>query len=228
MFSPLTVVKLAYHLSPALQQCRYINSNHSLNKMKIHKEIYQPKILPIARAGEPVLRQKTENIPVNEIPSFANTVADMLETFHSLGERVGLAAPQVFIAKSLMIYRIPELTHPRYVVNGKAPKPVPLAAYFNPTWKPINEEKVNGWEACVSIPGIMAKVMRYNHIEFSYYNLQGELQTKNISGFEARVVQHEVDHLEATLFTDKADPLTLSFEDIQLKQQAFEHHEDII
>lgn len=172
-----------------------------------------PKLLPIARMGEEILQKKAESINLKHIEEVIPLIEDMKYTLIQQGERVGLAAPQVFVSKRLLIFRIPEKLHPRYA-NTAITNSIELHPLINPEIKPLSSEKEEGYEACISIPGLVGVVPRYKHIEYSYYNVHGKHHRIEASGFHARVVQHEYDHLEGILFIERVTDLkTLSFED---------------
>lgn len=174
-------------------------------------------ILKIAPIGEPVLKQCARTIIMPDEYSFTNQLAlNMFETLESQGERIGLAAPQVFQSVQCVIYRIPRKTHARYKTLCEE---VPLTVMINPSWQPLTQSKVDGYEACISIPGLMGIVPRYKDISLAYETLEGERVTKTVHDFHARVIQHECDHLIGKVFVEQMiDHSTLGFEDVILKQ----------
>jgi peptide deformylase len=141
----------------------------------------------------------------------------MFETLENQGERIGLAAPQVFQSVQCVIYRIPKKTHGRYKTLCEE---VPFTVMINPFWQPLNDFKIDGYEACISIPGFMGIVPRYKDISLTYETLAGEKVTKTVHDFHARVIQHECDHLIGKVFIEQMSDLsTLGFEDVILNQQ---------
>ncbi len=164
-------------------------------------------ILPVIAYGHPVLRQETEEIEALT-PEIKKLIADMKETMYE-ANGVGLAAPQ--IGKALRLFVIDasptadddqddNLTEEEKKENEflKTFKRV----FINPI---IEEEKGEEWgfeEGCLSIPGIREEVFREEQVHISYYDENFEYKEEWLSGFAARVVQHEYDHIEGVLFTD--------------------------
>lgn len=156
-------------------------------------------ILPIYTYGHPVLRKQTEEI-TSEYPELQTLIANMFETmYHADG--VGLAAPQIGLAIRLLVIDLapfkeddPELGAFKCVM-------------INPEMLKMSEEELDGSEGCLSIPGISESVKRSEWIKIRYYDEQFNEKTEEFEGFKARVVQHEYDHLEGSLFTDHINPL---------------------
>jgi peptide deformylase len=149
-------------------------------------------ILKIARMGHPVLLREAEAVRNLDDPEIERLVRDMAETLEDAGG-VGLAAPQIFASLRLFIYLIPE-------IRDESAEPVPLTVVFNPLVMPLTEERELGWEGCLSIPGLRAAVPRFKRVRLSGQNARGEPFERDISGFHARVVQHEYDHLNGVLY----------------------------
>ena len=172
----------------------------------------------VALLGEPILKKKAKSLVIPDDLPFALALSKkMLIMLESLGERIGLAAPQIFESVQLFIYRIPQSTHARYQTQTEC---IPLTTMINPIWTPLSNERNEGWEACISVPGLMGKVSRYTNISCTYTDLAGERIEIQAQGFHARVIQHEADHLDGVVFTERMKDLsTLGFEDAILKQQ---------
>ena len=158
-------------------------------------------ILPIVAYGDPILRKETEEID-QDYPDLNLLIEDMFETMYA-AKGVGLAAPQIGRAIRLFIVDASgfneEGEHPE--LEGF------VGVYINPI---IIEETGEEWkfeEGCLSIPGIREDVSRKPTIVIEYYNENFELIEETLDGIGARIIQHEYDHLEATLFTDKINPL---------------------
>jgi len=149
-------------------------------------------ILKIARMGHPVLLAQAQ--PVTDIlsPEIQRLLADMVETLEDAGG-VGLAAPQVFASHRLFIYYVP-------ASRADTGTQVPLRAVINPVITPLSEDTILGWEGCLSIPGLRAAVPRFTHIRLTAEDEDGTPFTQDLSGFEARIVQHDTDHLNGTLY----------------------------
>ncbi|HVE21948.1 MAG TPA: peptide deformylase [Acidocella sp.] len=149
-------------------------------------------ILKIARMGHPVLLETA--VPVDDplAPDIQRLLADMTETLQDAGG-VGLAAPQVYQPRRLFIWHLPAAR----AENGVA---VPLSVVFNPEITPLSEARELGWEGCLSIPGLRAAVPRYRAIRLTGLDARGAPFAAELSGFAARIVQHETDHLNGILY----------------------------
>lgn len=153
--------------------------------------------MDIALLGEPVLRAIAE--PIREITSEILAIADeMLATLEASGG-VGLAAPQVFISKRLVI--VASKPTQRYPY---APL-MPATVMINPSFVALSDEKQKDWEGCLSIPSIRALVPRYQSIRVSYTDLTGQRLEVDFEGFVARVFQHEYDHLNGLVYLDRVE-----------------------
>lgn len=154
--------------------------------------------MEIALLGEPVLReiaQPIANATSAEIPSL---VEQMLKTLDKSGG-VGLAAPQVFISKRIII--VASKPTPRYPY---APL-MPATVMINPSFTALNDKIVKDWEGCLSITGIRALVPRYQSIRVSYTDLTGKIVELDLEDFVARVFQHEYDHLNGLVYLDRVE-----------------------
>lgn len=177
-----------------------------------------PKILPLAKLGEPILSKTASVVAVSEILDLKPVVDDMIYTLNSFGNRIGLAAPQIYLSKRIVIYKIPQTIHSRYRLESNQEE-IPLTVMINPKWRPLTNNKADGWEACISLPNLMGIVPRFQEIECAYLDLEGKLNTRIAQHFHARVIQHECDHLEGIVFTKQMlDASSLVFEDVFLKE----------
>lgn len=155
----------------------------------------------IAQIGHPILRNKTKDIPINEIKS-ENTqkiIEKMIKTMRK-HNGAGLAANQIY--EPIRICIIEVLDNPRY----KHLNTIPLKVLINP--KVIikkDSTTFNSYEGCLSVPNLRGKVKRYNTINVTYYNMDAKKITEDIKGLESIVYQHEIDHLDGYLFTDKVE-----------------------
>ena len=153
----------------------------------------------IAQIGHPILRNKTKDIPINEIKS-ENTkkiIEKMIKTMR-MHNGAGLAANQIY--EPIRICIIEVLDNPRY----KHLNSIPLKVLINP--KVIIKKDTatfNSYEGCLSVPNLRGKVKRYNTINVTYYTMDAKKITEDIKGLESIVYQHEIDHLDGYLFTDK-------------------------
>jgi peptide deformylase len=161
-------------------------------------------ILKIARMGHPVLIQRAQPIPDPSAEEFRRLAADMAETMID-AEGIGLAAPQVHRPLRLILFLDAE-------DRAEAPGRRPLAL-INPEIEPLDDVLEPGWEGCLSIPGLRGVVPRYARIGYRGLTLDGRTVEREAQGLHARVVQHEVDHLDGVLF-----PMRMS----DLRQLTFE------
>jgi peptide deformylase len=154
------------------------------------------KVLPIRVIGDNVLRKKAE--PVDELnDEVRKHIVNMVETMY-VKDGVGLAAPQVGL--SLRIFVI----DPDWVKTGQQ-NPIVM---INPRFLSMTEAE-EGEEGCLSLPGIFTEVKRAAKVELEAYDLSGKLNKYTGEGFFARVVQHEYDHLDGVLFTDRVNKIKL-------------------
>ena len=156
-------------------------------------------VLPIYLYGQPVLRREAEDVP-QDYPDLKKLIADMFDTLLQ-AEGCGLAAPQVGIGIRLFIVDGTELKeeYPE-CANFKQ-------AFINPEIIEESEEKVVYSEGCLSLPGISENVVRPKTIRIRYYNEEWQLCEEELTGFCARIFEHEFDHLQGNVFTDRISPI---------------------
>lgn len=156
-------------------------------------------MLKITRLGDPVLRKPAEPVNPQDIasPDIQRLIDDMTETMRD-SEGVGLAAPQVNVSKRVIIIEVVG-GNPRYPHRDE----VPLTALINPEISAIGDELEAGWEGCLSIPDLRGVVPRYQRIAVSALDRSGKPVKFEASDFFARVIQHEVDHLDGIVFLDR-------------------------
>ncbi|TXC76972.1 peptide deformylase [Luteibaculum oceani] len=165
-------------------------------------------ILPIVAYGHPVLKKEAEEID-QDYPNLKELIANMFETMYA-ANGVGLAAPQIGLGIRLFIVDAsPFAEDPE---EGDDPAEIELLKNFKKVFiNPIiEEESGKEWpfaEGCLSIPDIREEVKRKPEVVISYYDENWELKEETYSGFAARVIQHEYDHVEGILFTDRIHPL---------------------
>lgn len=170
-------------------------------------------ILKVARMGHPVLRRPADPVADPRAPEIRRLVADMLDTMRDEGG-VGLAAPQVHVPLRLVIFEVPAgrmapETGPDGPDGAGSGAGVPLTVLINPEIEPLDEEKVLGWEACLSVPGLTGVVPRWRRIRYRGATPTGETIDREAEGFHARVVQHECDHLDGILYPMRMTDLSL-------------------
>ena len=172
-------------------------------------------ILKISRLGHPILLKKAK--PVNDIlaKEVQKIVFDMTETMLD-AKGIGLAAPQVHINKQIIIFRTlkEEEEEKEGEKEKEKEKEVNITVLINPKIIKISDETDDAWEGCLSIPGMLGLVKRFSEIKYEGYDIQGNLIQKKVNGLNARVVQHEFDHLLGILYVSRlADPKAFGFAD---------------
>jgi peptide deformylase len=164
-------------------------------------------IRPIVRLGHPALRTPAKPVAPDAIasPELQALVDDMIETMRA-AQGVGLAAPQVGVGLQLFVYE---------AVDGRSPEEaIPLQAVINPMLTPQPGEMVEDWEGCLSIPDLRGLVPRHPAVRVRCLDRRGRPADYLVKGFEARIVQHEYDHLNAVVFLDRMrDFRSLAFYD---------------
>jgi peptide deformylase len=132
-------------------------------------------------------------LPVSDFDSLQDLLVDMRDTMKAEGG-VGLAAPQIGVGLRVVIFAVE--ANPRY----PDAEPVPETVLINPFITPLNDEQDDAWEGCLSLPGLRGLVPRFTKIRYQGYDEYGALIDRTVSGFHARVVQHECDHLDGVLY----------------------------
>ena len=174
---------------------------------------YNPEamsILKVARMGHPVLRQRARALDRADLKSAVvqKLIDDMIET---MGEYhgIGLAAPQVHEGVRIFIAGMQD-----DAADDEEEPAIVSVPFVNPEVIPIGNEKETDWEGCLSIPDIRGRVPRYTRVKIRGLDREGARQELQLVGFQARVVQHENDHLDGVLFFDRMPSLeTLTFLD---------------
>jgi peptide deformylase len=143
--------------------------------------------------GDARLLRKAQPVTAFGTPELRKLVADMEDTMRHLSG-AGLAAPQIGVDLRLVIFGFE--SNPRY----PAAQPVPFSVLVNPELSAFSQEMEEGWEGCLSVPGLRGVVPRYAHLRYRGFDLDGAPIDRTVSGFHARVVQHECDHLDGILY----------------------------
>jgi peptide deformylase len=159
-------------------------------------------ILKIARMGHPILSQHAEEVQDPTGYETAALVNNMIDTLADSGG-IGLAAPQVHESKRIVIFFVPTAR------AGDDEAPEDLTVMVNPVIEPLSDEKEVGWEACLSVPGLMGGVPRHTAIRYRWTGLDGKSHSREAHGFHARVVQHECDHLDGVLYPMRMEDMSL-------------------
>ena len=152
----------------------------------------------ILRMGDPQLRRKSDTVDRVGDEALGTLITDMLDTMKNC-DGAGLAAPQIGVPLRVVVFGIDN--NPRY---PDAP-PVPLTVLVNPDISPVGEAMNEGWEGCLSVPGMRGLVPRYSNIRYRGLDAKGKPIDREAEGFHARVVQHECDHLDGMLYPDRIE-----------------------
>lgn len=147
----------------------------------------------VLRMGHPLLRERSREVQNFGTPELAMLLADMRDTMAAL-HGAGLAAPQIGVPLRVVIFGMG--SNPRY---PDAP-PVPYTELINPVLTPLGEEQDEDWEGCLSVPGMRGRVPRWRRLRYQGFDPSGAPVDRTVEGFHARVVQHEVDHLDGILY----------------------------
>jgi len=147
----------------------------------------------ILKMGDARLLLVAKPLTEFDTPALHALIADMFETMHA-ANGAGLAAPQIGVDLALVIFGFRQ--NQRY---PDAP-PVPETVLINPQITPMDDGEEDGWEGCLSVPGMRGKVPRFSRIRYSGFDPQGKRIDREADGFHARVVQHECDHLIGKLY----------------------------
>ncbi len=147
----------------------------------------------VLRMGDVRLLQRAEPITNFGSRELQNLLADMRDTMLAL-DGVGLAAPQIGIQLRVVIFEVSK--NPRYP-DAEA---VPQTVLINPILTPLSDAMEEDWEGCLSVPGLRGRVPRYTHLRYQGLDEKGGVIDRTVSGFHARVVQHECDHLDGILY----------------------------
>ena len=158
-------------------------------------------IRPVLRMGDPRLWQKS--VPVEDFGTaeLASLLVDRRDTMAHLNG-AGLAAPQIGVPLRVVIFGVS--ANPRY----PDVEPVPDTVLINPVLTPLSSEEEEGWEGCLSVPGMRGWVPRVRKLRYAGYDERGRRFQRAVEGFHARVVQHEVDHLDGILYPMRIRDMT--------------------
>lgn len=165
-------------------------------------------ILKIARMGHPVLGRKADPIPDPGAPGIRQLVRNMIETMVD-ANGAGLAAPQVHVPLRVVVFQAPgERASGDLSDEERYDHTAPLTVLINPELEVLGDDMESGWEGCLSVPGMRGLVERPAHIRYRGVNLKGETVERTARGFHARVVQHELDHLDGILYPQRMRDLS--------------------
>lgn len=147
----------------------------------------------VLKMGDPLLYRKAEPVERFDTPELEALIADMFDTMAALNG-AGLAAPQIGVSRRVAIFGFE--ASPRY----PDAEPVPRTILINPVIEPVGTDMEEGWEGCLSVPGLRGLVARHARIRYRGFDQHGAPIDRTVSGFHARVVQHECDHLDGILY----------------------------
>lgn len=150
-------------------------------------------IRPVLRMGDPRLLRIAQPVTAFGTEALRELVADMQDTMAALNG-AGLAAPQIGVDLRVVIFGVGH--NPRYPDAEQ----VPYTILCNPVLTPIGDETESAWEGCLSVPGMRGLVPRHAQLRYTGFDLEGAPIDRSVSGFHARVVQHECDHLDGILY----------------------------
>jgi peptide deformylase len=169
-------------------------------------------VQPVLRMGDPVLRRVAAPVERFDTPELKRLIADMTDTMNAC-DGAGLAAIQIGVLQRVVIFGVEH--NPRY----PDAVPVPFTVLINPVITPLDEEREEDWEGCLSVPGMRGLVPRYRRIHYRGFDPSGNAIDRDVEGFHARVVQHECDHLDGILYPERIADLR-KFGFIEELQQA--------
>ena len=161
--------------------------------IRLKPQVNRVAIRTILKMGDPQLLEISAEVDPIEPAILEPLLQDMWETM-SDANGAGLAAPQIGVRQRIVIFG--QQSNPRY---PEAP-PVPETVLINPVITPLSEVQEDGWEGCLSVPGMRGIVPRFRDIRYQGYDQYGNRIDRGASGFHARVVQHECDHLDGILY----------------------------
>ena len=155
----------------------------------------------VLRIGDPRLLKVAQAVTAFGTPELIALIEDLFDTMRA-NNGVGIAAPQIGVDLRVVIFGFEH--------NARYPDapPVPQTILINPLIEPIGDERDQGWEGCLSVPGMRGVVRRFTKIRYSGFDLDGKAIERVASDFHARVVQHECDHLDGVLYPQRIDDMT--------------------
>jgi peptide deformylase len=171
-------------------------------------------IKPVLKMGEPLLLRQADKVEQFDTPELHALIEDMQDTMTHLNG-AGLAAPQIGVSLQVVIFGFEK--NQRYPDADE----VPFTVLINPRLTPLSEEKEDGWEGCLSIPGMRGVVPRHTQLRYQGFDQYGTAIDRTVNGFHARVAQHECDHLQGILYPMRINDFRLfGFTDVLFPGQA--------
>ena len=170
-------------------------------------------VKPVLRMGDARLLERSREVERFNTPDLHALLQDMHDTMEAMNG-AGLAAPQIAVQLRVVVFGLKR--NPRYPDAEE----VPYTVLINPLLTPLDGEIEDGWEGCLSVPGMRGLVPRYRSLRYRGYDQYGDRIDRSVSGFHARVVQHEVDHLDGILYPMRiADMRNFGFHDVLFPDQ---------
>lgn len=150
-------------------------------------------IRPVLKMGDPLLLRVADPVERFDTEEWRALLDDMHDTMIEMNG-AGIAAPQIGVSLQVVMFEVKQ--NPRYPEAEE----VPFTVLVNPTITPLGDETVDGWEGCLSVPGMRGVVSRYSRLRYQGKDAEGRPIDRTVEGFHARVVQHECDHLNGILY----------------------------
>ena len=169
-------------------------------------------MLPIVQVGDPVLRATAQPVAVADLADLAQLIVDMRDTMRE-APGVGLAAPQIGLSLALAVIEDPPELHAGITPEQLAAREraaVPFHVIINPKLTPVGEDRVVAFEGCLSFKGFVMMVPRFRSVRVEALDEHGTPRVIEATGWYARILQHEIDHLNGIVCCDRMDPRTLS------------------
>jgi peptide deformylase len=156
----------------------------------------------VLKMGNPLLLQVARPVTAFDTAELDQLIADMFDTM-AAESGAGLAAPQIGVSQRVVIFGVAK--------NHRYPdaEEVPTTVLINPVIEPLGPEVEEDWEGCLSVPGLRGRVPRHARVRYSGFDQRGQPIEREVSGFHARVVQHECDHLDGILYPRRIRDLRL-------------------
>ena len=166
-------------------------------------------VLPIVQAGHPVLRQRAAAY-TGQLGDVLDDLLDAMVVTMRAAPGVGLAAPQIGVGLALAVLEDPGLPAGHAAAaDARERAPLPLRVLVNPEYEPVGDERVTFYEGCLSVDGYQAAVARHRTVRVRGLDGAGATVDEVVTGWPARIVQHETDHLHGTLYVDRAETRSL-------------------
>lgn len=173
-------------------------------------------VRPVLRMGEPLLLRQAAPVTAFDTPELHALISDMHDTMMAM-DGAGIAAPQIGVSQRVIIFGVGK--NPRYPDAEE----IPYTVLVNPQLNVVGEEMEDGWEGCLSVPGMRGVVPRHTQLRYTGFDPYGNKISRVAHGFHARVVQHEYDHLDGILYPMRIMDLRFfGFNDVLFPGQAIQ------